>query len=153
VKDPKDKEPLKIPFGPLDADTVAKIQKKLGVPAAQLEAWAAEEPFQPLTALPTDFSTDIFLEQIATVYGVQKDERKNATKTLLTRTGTDGKAEQLFLLNEVTAGRPCSGLTTALPKGVKLWIGVALGLPPHAGASIDHEHFVAETYEKYGPQN
>ncbi|MEZ0230112.1 MAG: hypothetical protein ACAI25_15930 [Planctomycetota bacterium] len=143
---------LDIPAAPLTEDNLRDIQKAMGVSALEVERLAAEDPCPPGMQLPAEFTIDRFIEQIGPIYGVQKDTQSKPApgKILLARRRVNGSDEQLTLSDRV---RTVSELAAALPKGVKPWIGVALGLPAHNGQPPEHDRFVNDLFEKYAPQN
>lgn len=143
---------LDIPNGKLTAESVREIQKALGVPGTELDRLSSDEPCQPSMALPDNFSVDRFIEQIGPLYGVQKDSVSKPVpgKILLTRRKSSGGDDKLSMTE---SPRTVGDLLTATPKGVRPWVAVALGLPAHPGAPTEHDQFVAEIVEKYGPTN
>ncbi len=143
---------LDIPCAPLTEANVRDIQKAMGLPQADIERLCAEDPCPPGMQLPADFTIDRFLEQLGPVYGVQKDTQSKPVpgKIGLTRRRINGTEEQLSVSDRA---RTVAELAAALPKGVKLWVAVALGLPPHTGQPPEHDSWVNELLEKYGPTN
>ncbi len=144
-----------IPVHKLTADDVKDLQKKLGLSAPELERWTSDDPMSGNLTLPSTFSIDRFLEQLASVYGVQRvpppenPSRSTMGVIKLTRRKSDGSEETLQIAERVAT---TGDLVPALPQGIKLWIGVALGLPAK-NAGADQDQFTDEVFAKYTPQN
>jgi hypothetical protein len=148
----RDGKTVEIPVGKLTAENVRDVQKALGMPASEFERYVADEPLSGRATLPDNFSLDRFLDQLGPALGVQKDTTSKPTpgKILLTHRRSNGQDEALWIPEKpVFAG----DLQTALPKGVKLWIAISLGLPPHANTTPEHDQFVSEVIDKYQPTN
>jgi hypothetical protein len=146
---------VQIPIHKLTADDVKDLQKKLGLSAPELERWASDDPMAGNLTLPATFTIERFLDQLGTEYGVQKvpppenPSRATMGVTKLTRHKSDGTDESLQIAEHVATS---GDLVPALPQGLKLWIGVALGLPSK-NAGTDQDAFTEEVFAKYVPQN
>jgi hypothetical protein len=137
---------VRIPTGSLTADDVAALQKD-GLPLADIERYAVDDPYKDNAyPLPDGFSAATFLSQLGSVLAVQKDATAKPPwgRILLTHQRSDGTEENLSF---TTDPRTPADIATALPRGIKVWIGVALGLPPHGGS--EQEAFASSTIDKY----
>ncbi|HZV00994.1 MAG TPA: hypothetical protein VFF73_30035 [Planctomycetota bacterium] len=147
----KDKTELRIPLGSLAEADVAEIQRVSGLAANDIQRLASDDPYPGTMRLPDGFSIDAMIDHMHDAWGVQRDRESKPIpgKIRLLRRRLNGAPDEALTVAEAVSA--ASDISSALPAGVKLWIGVGMGAP-HPNTSADHEAFVAALYDKYGPQ-
>lgn len=150
----KGKPEVRLPATKLGPDDIANVVKITGLSREVLDRLAGADPSTAATgspALPAEFSLEVFLDRVGTVYGVLKDQpraKETRTGTLLSRRRKNGSDE---LLGLPVPPRVPFDLQSALPSGVPPWVGVSLGIPHDA--TSDHDALVNAVYDKYRPND
>jgi hypothetical protein len=148
----KGKPDTRVSRAALTKSDVEAIAKTSGLALADLDRFCQPSPDSgPGAPLPAEFSVDAFTDHLATIFGVLSDKAREkdvrpATALLLYRPRKAGKDELLFLM---PSPKLAGDLQSALPQGVPLWLGVALGIP--RDSTPDHDALVAEVWDKVRP--
>jgi hypothetical protein len=141
---------VRIPRSKLTQEDVDEILKNAGLPVAQLELLASDDPVPSASALPGNFSQELFLNNLRDSFGIQKDvtDKPNSGRIPLVRARSRGGNEQLSIPDRAFSVGDLQG---ALPQGVKLWVGLALGIPHDPGAVQDK--LMSEVIDRSRPEN